>query len=246
MTVRRTGVAVELHPQMRNHPVFTNLRPKLNSRVINGAREIVAEACAALEPELPLPRKVFFGFKNSCHSKGGYTFAAAFNRTVILGDDFVSYLLKRNRRSGSSVLLGIIGHELSHVSDYYTNNGCSGGGLFHRVVSEGKAELVGLAIGGDDYRHLDGAFVPLENDERIMSYRALLVSTGLRPRRGARSPASIINDRSPMNQYRVGAHFIGEVVANGSSIFDVHRSPPDYFKDQLSFLTEGIDDAASR
>ncbi len=90
---------------------------------------------------LKLPSRIFINFSNTDLYGWGH------GRNMGLTRAGVDYFLAGKRQA----FAGLIAHELSHLSDFASRNNCTNDGQISSLISEGKAEEIGLTFGGEQY-----------------------------------------------------------------------------------------------
>jgi len=191
----------------------SNKKAQYRSKVYGSVRRAVDY----LQGEIELPEIVQVRF-GSRRLTGRNTYAMASGATIYFGE----CMFDENGADGDTyAMLGVSGHELSHLSDFMTDNDCLDFGIDNDLVSEGKAEVVGSDVGGENYVHL------LCNPPTVEPRD---IAEGLvRP---AQEPLRKVKNGNGV--YSAGKLMVGRVLeADGVSIYDVHARNADYFIDRF-------------
>ena len=148
----------------------------------------------------------------------------------------VSLQAKPHLLDGGPILDGLMAHEASHLSDYAAANDCAGdSSQFSRIVKEGKAEKLGVEIGGEAYCESiwSGG---LTGVERARAYDVLVGrwTTGVEVDEVSQ-PAAAEATGKKYSIYAAGYTLITDVMrwTGVESVLDLHAEPLDFFRDTL-------------
>lgn len=207
--LQRSYYVGEIHP---------TTRASMYEKIEDQAQQVIG----TLSGKLALPNVIKVGFDDSstCFanaSKGKLRISSDFlNETILAGDNL-------------DIFRGVIGHEISHISDFEARGlKDTARNLRHivvtKIVSEGKAEHVGIATGGKGF---ETQVDRLDDAQGSLAYRYLVDE-------GAFNKWQLMQ----MDPYQVGFSVVDDVVraVGASDIFDIHSEKPDFFIDAI----EGI------
>ena len=214
----------------RNAKWFESLRAVHQRRLESRVRNAIETSVELLSGKLALPNKIFYGFH------GGEEVANASYRTICVGKSAHEYL-RWPRVDG--VLLGIMAHEISHISDSEANN-CSNKPVrfIESVIEEGKADAVGAYVGGEQY--MSEYCGEIKDDFKAHAYRALAAQ---KPR--LHSTGQHLN--SIADDYTIGFSLVRDIIAleRVSEVFEIHRKPFSFYFEKAAELAY-VYEAATR
>ncbi|CAN5435665.1 hypothetical protein BH10PAT3_BH10PAT3_1960 [soil metagenome] len=213
-------------------PIIPGLMNK--AELIDNMNDSVRSVAAALAGEIALPQIITIKF-----GKSKKNLAKAVPGEIQILPDSFEYL-EGHTAKGASIFCGIVAHEFSHVSDFFTKNSADKimTSVVDKVIGEGKADHVASFIGGTSYS--DELVRTLSNTERETAYNDLLLSerstyavkrwTEKRLRIGSKTPLSMEN-----GIYATGFALIEDTMkwTGAGSIFDVHEKHHNFFMDAL-------------
>lgn len=204
--------------------------------------ENVRDTASILSDVIELPRKIKVEFGNDTDF-----FAHAYDDEIWLHPGSLAFLEVDDEES-HDCFRGIVGHELSHLSDFATNNPAKRGwrSMTNKVVADGKADHIGELVGGPNFA--DRLLTDLPPDQKIACYTDLLLC-GMKPhalkrwveRRLIRDDMLMLHQRT--GHYPTGYSLIEDVVAwTDSPIAEIHTQPPTFF---MEVLRDNIDSIES-
>jgi hypothetical protein len=179
---------------------------------------VIGEVSDQLAPDLPFPAAIEVGIIEATDS----TFAEAGLGTIEFSQRSLELIGQRD------VLRGLAGHELSHIADEEGDNDCSTSGkMLQTVIAEGKAEAVGIHIGGEAYYNEFCAQVPPEL--RADLYWRLL----RRPNVSAKQVESF------GGSYRVGLTLVHDVMRIVERpVLEIHAEPVAFYTSAIQRLQQ--------
>jgi hypothetical protein len=216
-----TEVVLKLGPQAG---WYEDLSVRRRSRLARSVIRIAEQVFDNLTDHIEMPERVYIGFIDGDEyalvpSAGNLLFTE--EGIDLLGDS-------------KQCFRGLVGHEASHLSDHSTDNDCSinySSCQLSKVVSEGKAESVGLEIGGRAY---DWMCSELTDDERPSVYRSFLFADDQQRK-------AIVREH---DVEAVGLSMVQDVLrANNAEILSLHRQPVSFYETSLSQIVSSLQTA---
>ncbi len=218
---------VDFLPWYAQPSSFTELSRRRRHKMRDNVCEGLETVGQKLAGRLTLPRKIRIGFVDNTRICA----EASSTRVISVSTSFAEQVLR-----GGPVLEGVLAHELSHESDFYTRNSRQRSQTrpLVGIVEEGKAEQVGAAIGGEAYRNYFRLH-RLPEDTRRNIYGHLFDEQPLKVERGivrtiARfidPPRSSWSEGMGRPEYIVGYNFTADATAQAGAtdIFAIHSMP---------------------
>ena len=194
---------------------FESKKQRTKKRIIREVVGATHDAIDHLDGRLALPSKVVLAFAGR---EGYYPYASAIGRTIEVGPSGLDVT-----QGVEEALRGLMGHELSHISDVVTNNPASfGTDPIARIVSEGKAEAVAVDVGGVYY-------------EEVLCDVEALQFEEVEPLLAKSKPSS---SEARFNElggiYNIGLTLVSEVMAyHETDIYSIHSEGLDFYRQTL-------------
>jgi len=207
---------------------YRRLSSKAKDQLRDHIEEAVTGTAELLMGRLLLPGSICVSFMSSDN------YAAVRKPRGIRFSEQCYELLQGNC---TAIFRGITAHELSHLSDLKTQNDCTEPSRIHDIVSEGKDDVVGLAIGGKAYSQLCDELPGRE--EKIAAYR--MFAGGKEKVGRSRMRISDIAD-----EYTVGFSLVNDVVAHvgAEDIFAVHSERVSFFQKHAAAIVKSYEASA--
>ncbi len=200
---------------------FESRSPRYQKKLEKLTLEATHDVIDHIGGRLQLPGKVILGFAGG---RLGSTYAYSRGRSINFCESSIRLL-----RDSTPMFMGLVGHELSHLSDFKRKNNCNNTGFFNELVSEGKAEAVGVDVGGQEYEEY-------MCEPELLDECGSLTVTYPDIERLARSPDDLARRKAEQfgGDYFIGLSIVREVVeTHDTDIYGVHARPVEFFKNTL-------------
>jgi len=219
-----------LHPGA-NAAWYQDLSRRGQRKTVSRLEHLVSHASEFLLGRIDLPSRICIGFSSEKNC-----FAIATDRSIRITQSMKRLM---EDRANYAMCLGIIGHEISHLSDYKTGNDAGKHGLIRTMIAEGKADLIGMILGGE--RYANELCDILDDEEKAEPYRMI----GLGITKDKEMGLKLARYGAPAAANIVGLSLVLDTIVHRDepNIYAIHGEPVSYFREAAMELAEHYETA---